>query len=236
MSISFTDSFDREFQKSSMMGPNALRISEELASYLPIKKGARILDLGCGMGLSSILLSEKYGAALFAADLWIDPTDNFKRFQSLNIDDKIVPILLDVTKGIPFPHGYFDIIFSVDSYHYFGANSEMLPSLVPYIKTGGYIAVAVPGFKDELYNEKLPSELKPFWQENMNFHSTSWWRNLWSNEKRVRIESCREMDCLKKSWEEWLSTSNPYAIDDIEMMRAEDGKYFNLVQLIAKIV
>jgi len=35
----------------------------------------RILDLGCGKGISSILLIEKYGATVFAADLWILPTE-----------------------------------------------------------------------------------------------------------------------------------------------------------------
>lgn len=38
-----------------------MRITEELAGELPITPGMRILDLGCGKGISSILLAEKHG-------------------------------------------------------------------------------------------------------------------------------------------------------------------------------
>ena len=81
-----------------MMGPNAMRISEELASFLDIRPGMRVLDLGCGCGLSTLLLAEKYGATVFAADLWISPTENYQRFRSLGIDDKAIRFM-DATKG-----------------------------------------------------------------------------------------------------------------------------------------
>ncbi len=51
MNTPFTNNYDSEFLKHTMMGPNAMRITEELANFLPISPGIRILDLGCGMGL-----------------------------------------------------------------------------------------------------------------------------------------------------------------------------------------
>ncbi|MGI6420976.1 MAG: SAM-dependent methyltransferase [Syntrophomonadaceae bacterium] len=78
---SFTNQFmsnDKtvEFLKATMMGPNAMRLAEELASHLNINENMRILDLGCGCGLSTLLLVKKYGASVFAADLWISPIIN----------------------------------------------------------------------------------------------------------------------------------------------------------------
>jgi cyclopropane fatty-acyl-phospholipid synthase-like methyltransferase len=156
-----SDDTNRSFLKSNMMGPNAMRISEELASFLNINKSMRVLDLGCGCGLSTLLLIQKYGVSVFAADLWISPTENYKRFHSLGIDDKAMPISLDATKGLPFANGYFDILFSVDAYHYFGYTLEMLPSLIPYVKQGGQIAVMVPGLKEE-FGRYVPTEMQPF--------------------------------------------------------------------------
>ncbi|MDR0314302.1 MAG: class I SAM-dependent methyltransferase [Treponema sp.] len=97
--------------KDTMWGPNAIRQAEELASYFTITKDMRILDLGCGLGLSSLYLVQAHGAEVFATDLYADPTENHERFQSLGIADKIVPMMLDATQPLPFAKGYFDVIF-----------------------------------------------------------------------------------------------------------------------------
>ncbi|MGI6153867.1 MAG: SAM-dependent methyltransferase [Christensenellaceae bacterium] len=231
----YTDQFNKEFLLQTMMGPNAMRVAEEMASFLEIGKNDRVLDLGCGMGISSILLAEKCNANVVAADLWIDPTDNHRRFSSLGLDDQIFPVRADAQKGLPFAHGYFDILFSVDSYHYYGNNEQMLPSLVPFVKKGGHIAVAVPGLKKDLLGA-IPEELAPYWVDDMNFYTCDWWADLFSKTPAVKVEVCREMDVCKQAWDEWLLCDNPYAKNDIDMMRAEGGNYFNLVQIIAKVL
>jgi len=238
----FTDQFisndkNAELLKAAMMGPNAMRVAEELASHLNINKNMRILDLGCGCGLSTLLLTKKYGASVFAADLWISPTENYERFESIGIDDKAVPIFVDATKGLPFANGYFDLLFTVDAYHYFGDTKEMLPSLIPFVKKGGYIAVAIPGIKYE-FGENVPDEMKPFWNDEVarTIHSLDWWKDLWKRTEGIEMVDSREMACCKQSWDEWLTCPNPYAVGDKKMMEAEGGKYFNLVQLIAKVI
>ena len=148
MKTPFTDGYDRQLLIDTMMGPNAMRITEELAGQLPITPGMRILDLGCGKGISSILLAEKYGATVFAADLWISPTENAERFARAGLDTTIIPLWVDATKDIPFAHDYFDMIVSVDAYQYFGGNETMLTRLLPFVKKGGVIAVVVPGFAE----------------------------------------------------------------------------------------
>lgn len=231
MNTPFTDNYDREFLLKTMMGPNAMRITEELASHVPLKPGMRVLDLGCGMGISSILLARKFGIRVFAADLWISPTENHERFTALGLDDAIIPVSVDATQGLPFAHGYFDALFSVDSYHYFGNNETMLPKLLPYLKTGGTMAVAVPGLKKDFPGGIFPEELRPFQVPDMNFYSRAWWRALWEKESGLAVTTCREMDCCAEAWREWLDSPNPHAQGDIPMMEAEGGKYYNLVQI-----
>ena len=115
--------------QATMMGPNGIRQAEELASHFTITKDMRILDLGCGMGLSSLYLVQEYGANVFATDLMMDPTENNERFQSLGVANKIVPLILDAAQTLPFAKHYFDVIFSVGAYNIFGDNEEMLPKL-----------------------------------------------------------------------------------------------------------
>jgi len=229
---------ERGFLKAAMMGPNAMRIAEEMASFLEVKAGSRILDLGCGWGLSTLLLVEKYDAEVFAADLWISPTDNYERFEALGISDQAVPISVDASKGLPFAHGYFDILFSVDAYHYFGDTPDMLPSLIPFVKKGGYIAIAIPGLQFE-FGDDVPAEMQPFWEEaevQRTIHSLDWWEKLWRDTVGIELVGIREMSCHKEAWEEWLRSPNPYAAGDIEMMKADNGKYFNTIQFITKVI
>jgi cyclopropane fatty-acyl-phospholipid synthase-like methyltransferase len=236
MHTPFTDKFDRDFLSGAMMGPNAMRIAEEMASFLPFSPGMRILDLGCGMGISSIMLAEKYGATVFAADLWISPTENAERFARLGLDSRIFPFLVDATKEIPFAQEYFDMIISVDSYQYYGNNQDMLPKLLPFLKKGGFVAVAVPGFTRDFPEGELPEEVRPFWTPEWHFHSRDWWRSLWRKESGITIAGCGEMDCCRQAWDEWLQCPNPHAQNDRAMMEAGAGKYFTLVQIIAQLI
>ena len=238
----FTNQFiasqnNMEFLKAAMMGPNAMRVTEELASYLNVTENMRILDLGCGCGLSTLLLTQKYGANVFAADLWISPTENYERFKAIGINDKAIPISVDATKGLPFANGYFDLLFTVDAYHYFGDTVEMLPSLIPFVKKGGYIAVAIPGLKYE-FGKNVPDDMQPFWNSEMErtLHSLDWWKDLWKRAEGIEMVDSREMACCRQAWQEWQTGYHPIVAEDIKMMEAEGGKYFNLVQLIAKII
>ena len=44
----------------------------------------------------------------------------------------------------------------VDAYHYFGSNQSMLHKLLPFVKNGGFMAIAVPGFTQDVPFGQLP--------------------------------------------------------------------------------
>jgi cyclopropane fatty-acyl-phospholipid synthase-like methyltransferase len=225
----------------TMWGPNAIRQAEELASHFAITKDMRILDLGCGKGLSPLYLVQEYGTEVFATDLMVDPTENYERFQSLGVADKIVPMMIDATQPLPFSERYFDVVFSVGAYNIFGADEEMLPKLVSYVKKGGYIAVSIPGLKYEFGNN-VPPEMQQFWDIPIVakcVRSVEWWKDLWSKTEGVEIVNISEMACHDIAWKEYLVKLNPCIEDDkweLDMMAAENGKYFNTIQLIAKVI
>ena len=233
MHTPFTDSYDKEFQLAAMMGPNAMRLAEELASFVPLKTGMRILDLGCGMGISSILLAEKFGATVFAADLWISPTENHHRFESVGLSNKIFPLSVDATQALPFAEEYFDAIFCVDSYQYFGANETMLPRLLPLLKPGGHIAVAACGVQED-FPAEVPPEMQPYWVPDMNFYPLSWWKRLWKDVPGLQLGPCREMESNRQAWSEWLQAPHPCAKRDIPMIEIEKGRYFAMIQLVGQ--
>jgi cyclopropane fatty-acyl-phospholipid synthase-like methyltransferase len=224
--------YDLEFVRANMMGPNAMKTLEELSGLMNLKPGMRVLDLGCGTGLTSIFLAREFGVTVFATDLWISATENFARFKAMGVDGSVFPIHAEA-HDLPYADAYFDAAISIDAFHYFGHEPDFLDShLAPLIKPGGQIGVAVPGFVEE-YGENIPADISPYVKPEYNFHSCGWWRSLWETSPLVKVTACHGLDCCAEAWADWLTSDNPYAVSDREMIKAESGRYFNLVGLVA---
>lgn len=101
-------SFDAALVRSKIMGPNPLKLCEELLCDASIPRGARVCDLGSGTGITSALLAHEYGLDTYAVDLWSDPQENRAFFDSLGIPrDTIHPVKADASQGLPFEHDFF---------------------------------------------------------------------------------------------------------------------------------
>ena len=246
MNDTFSDNFvadekNRTLLQETMWGPNGIRQAEELASHFTITEDMKIIDLGCGTGLSALYLVQEYGAQVLATDLYADPTENYERFKSLGIEDKTTPMILDATQPLPFAEGYFDVIFSVGAYNMFGDTEEMLPNFIPHVKKGGYIAVAFPGLKYD-FGSNIPPEMQPFWDVPdvaRYIRGIDWWKDLFNKAKGIEIITISEQACHDIAWKEYLASLNPNIEEqkwDLDMMAAEAGKYYNTIQLIAKVI
>ena len=225
---------EKEITTDRMMGPDSYIIINELLKNKIIDDKIRILDLGCGKGLTSIYMAEKYkNADIFAVDLWVEAKDNYIFFKENNIDNRIIPLNCDAEK-LPFAESYFDIIVSVDAYHYFGLEKDFFKyNIKPLLKENGEIYIAVPGLKDDY--EKVPKELKYHISEEdfKYFKSINYWENLIKNDlKEIEV---LEMKCFDEAWQSWLSCDNPYAAKDIELLKADNGKFLNLISIKGKI-
>ena len=109
-----------------IMGPNPIKLEEELLLDCKIPRGAVVCDLGSGQGLTSVFLAKEYGFTVYAADLWSDPEENRQFFREMGLTDReIVPVQADAT-ALPFEPEFFDGVVSVDSYNYFGRDPGYL--------------------------------------------------------------------------------------------------------------
>lgn len=232
-----SNKYDKKFVDENLMGPNSMKMLEELLQSFKLEKGMRVLDLGCGTGLTSILLAKEFGVQVFATDLWISATQNHKTFKSMGLENQIIPIHADAG-DLPYSDEYFDAVVSIDSYYYFGTEPDYMDKLAPLVKKGGTIALAFPGVKKEL-NGKLPDEMMLSWANVKDevfktFHSIHWWKELLDKSKKVTLESIQEMQCFEECWQDWLSCEHEYAINDRLSMEAGADKYMNLIAIIAK--
>lgn len=81
----------------------------------------------------------------------------------------------------------------------------------------------------------IPDELRPYWQEDINFHSAGWWAELWKQSTRAAVRDAFSLRSHKAAWEDWLQCDNPYAQRDADMMEKAGWLYFDSIGIIATV-
>ena len=81
----------------------------------------------------------------------------------------------------------------------------------------------------------IPDELRPYWKEDINFHSAGWWAELWKQSTRAAIRDAFSLRSHKAAWEDWLQCDNPYAQRDADMMEKAGWRYFDSIGIIATV-
>lgn len=200
-----TERYDPEWISENWMGPNPLWLLEELCEHMDLRPGMKVLDMGCGKGLTSVFLAKEYGVTVFANDLWVGATENLQRFEQAGVADTVFPIHAEA-HALPYAEGFFDAAISIDSYEYYGADELYFPcTYSKLVKAGGQFGIVVPGLVKE-FDAGYPDTLKELWVGDMfSFHSKDWWRRLWDKTGLVEITACYNMEDPKAVWWPWAN-------------------------------
>lgn len=231
-----SEKYDTPELQSKIMGPNPIKLEEELLDGNQIPQDAVVCDLGSGQGLTSVFLAKEYGFTVYATDLWSDPAENQAFFDSLGVPaGKIIPVKADAME-LPFEKCFFDAIVSTDSYNYFGRDPAYLDDkLLPFVKAGGLVCIAIPGMKRDCH-ENLPGELLLSWTpEQLDYmHDVSYWTKMVGQCKDAEVLSVKEMESNDEVWADWLKQENEYAVGDRKSMEAGGGKYLNFISIVLR--
>jgi cyclopropane fatty-acyl-phospholipid synthase-like methyltransferase len=136
--------YDLQWQVDLCMGPNPLWLLEDLLRDVDLRPGMRVLDLACGLGMSSIYLAREYDVQVVAADLWISAADNQRRFDEAELGHRIEAVDAEA-HALPFDEAEFDAVISIGAYHYFGTDDLYIGYISQFLKPGGLLAIAGPG-------------------------------------------------------------------------------------------
>ena len=235
-----SNAYDPEWIIQNQMGPNALWLTEWLCQEMNLQPGMRVLDLGCGRGMSSIFLAREFGVQVFATDLWVGATDNRKQFEAAGLLDRIIPVHAEA-RALPYADDYFDAIVCVDSLIYYGTDDLYLDYLRRFVRPGGRIGMVVPGFMQEIHGA-LPEHLLPFWaQECWSFHTVDWWRWHWSRGGLVDVKTADTLPggCAKYlRWKQARLAAADHEDQsiqtDIDVLTKDGGQYMGFIRMVAE--
>jgi SAM-dependent methyltransferase len=235
--------YEPDWIMDNQMGPNALWLAEWLLTKLDLTPDMRVLDLGCGTAMSSIFLAKETGVRVWAADLWVDPDENWKRIRDTRTDDLVCPMKAEA-HALPFAEGFFDAIVSLDAYQYFGTDELYLSYISRFVRPDGIMAMVVPAWMKDFgtgvpqHMTKKQSHGEPFWGDDMVcFHTVDWWRALWERSNLVTVTVA---DTMPDGWKHWrdfeiaLERAGKNRFPSVaEALEADQGDYIGFARVVA---
>jgi SAM-dependent methyltransferase len=231
--------YNLEWIREGGMGSHPLWLAEWLSQRLDLQPGMRVLDLGCGKAKSSIFLAREFGVEVWAADLWVSPSENYERIRDADLltasanGGRVIPLHANAHQ-LPFAANYFDVITAHDCYSYFGTDDLYLNYLSQFVKPGGQLGIAGAGLAQEI-TPPPPAHLAPIWsQDFFCLHSASWWRDHWARTGLVNVEVA---DSMPEAWQVWAHWQRKHAPDntvEIEAVERDAGQYLTYIRMIGR--
>lgn len=200
--------YAREEIYDQTIGGGALYLAAKMARTMRLHPGDIVLDLGCGKGATSIFLARHFGVRVIAVDLWTSATELNAKFAQRGYRDRIVPLHLDASSELPFADEYFDAVFSMNSFSFYGGSVEFLQRFCKHLRPGGQLCIGSEVLTDEftpeqlqhppaVYSFRLPPPLQDvdiFEGDFKKQHTPMWWKNLLESSGLLCVTHCAHLD------------------------------------------
>jgi len=115
---------------------------EELLTWANIYQAEQILDVGCGIGGSSLYLAEKFNAN--ATGITLSPVQAERarqRSQSAGLAERTQFLVADALE-MPFPDHSFDLVWSLESGEHMPDKQQFMQECYRVLKPGGTLMMA----------------------------------------------------------------------------------------------
>lgn len=223
--------------RQNSFGGDTLYCLESLCEVVRFKKGMRILDLGCGNAISCIFLAKEFDVQVWAVDIEVSPTENYRRILEADCDNKVFPIRANA-RNLPFPREFFDAVVAIDAYSYFGMDERYLAYIVQFLKPEGLIGIVDGCFTRELNSlSEVLEYLKPLYLDDWySVHSIDWWKNFLEKTGLVKVLCADILPQNEFIWQELIENCKDVESEQniINALLNDTKKLIALFRLVAK--
>jgi ubiquinone/menaquinone biosynthesis C-methylase UbiE len=116
-----------------------IKKADRLIDMIDIKQVMDFLEIGCGSGAVSRLISERYGINVTGTDI---DEDQIKIAKDLGKDIKNVTFLIADAAGLPFSDKSFDAILVINVLHHISNWMDALKEMDRVLKKSGYLLIS----------------------------------------------------------------------------------------------
>ncbi|MDF2939398.1 MAG: Tocopherol O-methyltransferase [Gammaproteobacteria bacterium] len=136
------------------------KLIDELAAYLELKPGDKVLDVGCGMGGSSLYLAKHYGVSVTGVSLSekqvLMATERAKQEKVHDVSFKVE----DALAMDGFNEHQFDVVWALESCEQFFDKSQFIREAHRVLKPGGKLMLATWCSNQDSYQGQAAKEYK----------------------------------------------------------------------------
>ena len=225
------DGYSNDECYQDFFGGGGLYLAAHMVRTLRLTPNDLVLDLGCGKGATSIFLAKHYGVRVVALDLWTSREFLNEKINALGYMERISAIQMDATQPLPFPGDFFDAIFCMNSFNFYGGSLGYLDHILKYLKTGGQICIGSEVLSAEFTAEQIanpppvyafrlppPNEhVDVFEGDFVKQHTSVWWQNLFQSSGLLNVETCHELEDADVIYEELVRYEHQHNIDPFDV-------------------
>lgn len=113
---------------------------EELITWADVTQAEQILDVGCGIGGSSLYLAEKFGAT--ATGITLSPVQANRATERARANNISAQFQVTDALNMPFPDNSFDLVWSLESGEHMPDKAKFIQECVRVLKPGGTFVMA----------------------------------------------------------------------------------------------
>lgn len=124
------------------VGPDITAMREHLCSRLELPPGAVVLDAGCGDGADLRQIGRRLGDGARLVGLTLSERDVTTAQQAVDGDPRFDFRIADVSQGLPFADGMFDIVYSNNLLECLTDKQAFLAEMHRVLRPGGQVVCA----------------------------------------------------------------------------------------------
>ncbi len=145
------------------MARHHLNITEKTIRIMDLRPGERVLDLGCGSGWATRLLSRLVteGPEGFGQVVGLDVSDEMiRQARAASRDFENILYVWGSAQQIPWEENFFDKVLSVESFYYYPDQDRTLAELFRVMAPRGRLFILINLYRDNPYSLQWVDKLK----------------------------------------------------------------------------
>lgn len=183
--------FEESFSNDSFYNKQTQDVDhlESILSFLPIKSGMKILDLGVGSGFLSFGLAKRFpGVSIIGLDI-VEKALEKNRDRALKEGISNVTFTSYDGMEFPFEEGAFDLVITRYALHHFPDIQRSIKEVRRVLKAGGYLFISDPTPNDNDVERFVDAYMQMKKDGHIKFYSKKEWCDICQKEGLVFCKS-----------------------------------------------